>query len=240
MNILYLLLILTSLINASTYLTKVEPYRYLKIKTQVAGTVIYVNKQKEFTHIHNNTKVISLETKEENISLESMKQSLKIQSEILKIHQENFKKKKKVKHISAYEKSQERLLVLNSKQLINTITKSISILERNISDKNFHENNIYINEIFIEKNEYAEVGKLLYEAYDFSKLKLVVFVKADEVKHLKAKKLFVDNIQNDYIIEKISQVRDNERISRYKVVLSKDNLINNNIYFGQVVKVEFK
>ena len=95
MNILYLLLIFTSLLNASTYLSKVEPYRYLKVKTQVAGIVTYSNKQKEFTHIRNNTKVISLETKEENISLKNMKQSLTIQNEILKIHQKNFKKKQK-------------------------------------------------------------------------------------------------------------------------------------------------
>jgi len=240
MNILYLLLILTSCVNASTYLAKVEPYRYLKIKTQVAGIVTYSNKQKEYTHIRNNTKIISFETNEENISLKNMKHSLTIQNEILKIHQKNFKKKLQVQHISEYEKSQEYLLVLNSKQLLSTINKSIGILEKNISDKRFYENNIYINEIFIEEHEYANVGELLYEAYDFSKLKLVVFVKAEDVKHLKEKELFVDNIQNDYIIEKISQVRDNKRISMYKVILSKDNLNNNNIYFGQVVKVEFR
>ena len=240
MNILYLLLILTSLLNASTYLAKVEPYRYLKIKTQVAGIVTYSNKQKEFTYLKDNTQILSLNTKEENISLQSLQQSLIIQDEILKIHQKNFRKKQKVIHISKYEKSQEQLLVLNSKQLINDINKSIGILEKNISDKIFYENNIYINEIFIEKDEYADVGELLYEVYDFSKLKLIVFVKADEVNHLEEKKLFVDNIHNDYIIERISQVRDNKRISMYKVVLSKDNLNNNNIYFGQVVKVEFR
>ncbi|NQY93275.1 MAG: HlyD family efflux transporter periplasmic adaptor subunit, partial [Campylobacteraceae bacterium] len=110
----------------------------------------------------------------------------------------------------------------------------------NKSNKKFYANNIYLNEIFIEKNEYADAGELLYELYDFSKLKLIIFVKADEIKQLREKKLFVDNIQNDFNIEKISQVRDTKRVSTYKVVLSKVNLNKNNIYFGQVVKVEFR
>ncbi|NQY93500.1 MAG: hypothetical protein HRT43_04975 [Campylobacteraceae bacterium] len=240
MNKIYIILILSSLINASTYIAKVEPYNSYKIKTQVAGVVTFSNKQKEFTYIEEYTKIITINTKEEQISLQSLKDSLSIQNEILKIHQKNFKKKLKVKHISEYEKSQEKLLLLNSKQFISKLEISIAILKKHMSDKKFYANNIYLNEIFIEKNEYAEVGELLYELYDFSKLKLVIFVKADEIKQLREKNLFVDNIQNDFKIEKISQVRDTKRVSTHKVVLSKVNLNNNNIYFGQIVKVEFK
>jgi len=237
---IYLVLVLSSLINASTYLAKIEPYSFYKIKTQVAGVVTFSNKQEEFSYIKEHTKIITLDTREEELSLQSLKKSWTIQNEILKIHQKNFKKKLKVKHISEYERSQEKLLLLNSKQLINNLEKSIGILEKNMVDKKFYVNNIYLNEIFVEKNEYANEGELLYELYDFRKLKVVIFVKADEIDQLREKKLYVDNIHNDFKIEKISQIRDSKRVSTFKVVLSKVNLNNNNIYVGQVVRVEFR
>jgi len=240
MKTIYILIFLSVALNASTYLAQIEPYENIKIKSEVSGTITFVDRLKEFSLIKKNTLLLTIDSKEESLSLRNMQDSLNIQNRILEIHKENYKKKSKVKHISDYEKSQEHLFVLNSKQTIANLRKSIKSLEYRKSKKIFNINNIYLNEIFIHKNEFVEQGDLLYELYDFSKSKLQVFIKASDINQIRNKKVFVNNIQDDFKIEKVSKVRDTRKISTYKVILIKENLKTNNFSFGQVVSVEFK
>jgi len=240
MKKLYMLVFLGISLKASIYLAKIEPYENIKIKAEVSGLITYVNRQKEYSFIKENTLLLNIDSKVESVTLKNLKDSITIQTKILKIHQKNFRRKSKVKHISEYEKSQENLLLLNSQQTISNLRKSIRTLEYEKRKKEFSINNIYLHKIFIHKNEYVEQGDLLYELYDFSKSKLQVFIKADDINEIRNKEVFVNNIQGSFTIEKVSQIRDERKVSTYKVILIKDNLETNDLNFGQVVRVEFQ
>jgi len=240
LKITFTLFCLVSIINASTYLAKIEPYDFYQIKSSLSGIVTFVNKQSEFSFIKQKLLLIHLDTKHEDIFLENLEHSLKVQMEIQNIHQQNFKKKSKVKHISEYEKSQEKLLLLNSKQTLLNIKKDIKKSTYQKDKKTFFVENLYLNEIFVNKSEFVDVGDLLYELYDISKIKLTLFMKAEDMSLLKNTTLYVNNIKNDFTIEKVAKVRDMKRVSTYKVILIKSNFDRKNIEFGQIVTVEFK
>ncbi len=240
MRHLLLLSIFTIFLNANSYLAKIEPYNFYKIKAEVTGVVSYVNKKKEFTYISSKTNIVKLDSTEEDISLKNLKLSLKIQNNILDIHQENFDNKFRVKHISKYEKNQEKLNLLNSRQSIIDLEKSIESLENQKDKKVFFAKDLYLNEVFVSKNEYVDVGEILYELYDFSKSKLIIFVRENEISNIIDKTVYINKNRSEFILEKYSKVRDNKRVSTYKVILSKENKDKRNINFGQIVKVEFK
>jgi len=226
--------------NASTYLAKIEPYDFYQIKSSLSGIVTFVNKKNEFSFIKQEMLLIRLDTKYEDIFLENLEDSLKVQMEIQNIHHQNFKKKSKVKHISEYEKSQEKLLLLNSKQTLLNIKKDIKKLTYQRDKKSFFVKNLYVNEVFVNKDGFVDVGDSLYELYDISKIKLTLFIKAEDMPLLKNTTLYVNNIKNDFIIEKVAKVRDLKRVSTYKVILIKSDFDKKNIEFGQIVTVEFK
>ena len=166
--------------------------------------------------------------------------SLKIQKEILRIHEINFDNKQKITHLSSYEKSQEKLRVLNSTQIISDLNKSIGLLKNRISKKEFSTKDMYLNEIYVGKDEYVDIGDVLYELYDFSKLKLTLFMREKDLTFISKKTVFVNDTKSDFTIDKISQVRDSKRLSTYKVILFKMNKNSITTNFGEVVKVEFK
>ena len=95
MKITFTLFCLVSIINASTYLVKIEPYDFYQIKSSLSGIVTFVNKKSEFSFIKQKLMLIHLDTKHEDIFLENLEHSLKVQMEIQNIHQQNFKKKSK-------------------------------------------------------------------------------------------------------------------------------------------------
>ena len=50
MNNIFLMILLSSFMNANTYLAKIEPYKSYKIKAQVAGVVTFSNKENFFSY----------------------------------------------------------------------------------------------------------------------------------------------------------------------------------------------
>jgi len=237
-NILLLSLIAITL-NATEYFTTIEPYEKHVISSQVEGKVTFIDKSKEYKFIDKNTPVIKLDTKDELIRINSLKHSIKLQKNLIAIKEQNYKNKAKVKQLSIYNKNQEKLYFLEAKQTLEQLQRDL-LLQNNIIDKKiFNVKNRYIDKLLVSYDEYITVGTELFTLYDFSKLKLEIFVRDKEIDSIKNKTIFIDDKKSKFKIEKISQVRDEQRVSAYRVVLSKPNS-NKNIYFGKVVKVEFK
>lgn len=235
-----LLLTLTFItLNATEYFSKIEPYEKHTISSQIDGNVVLVDKSKEYSFVDKNSLVVKLDTKDETIQLDALKKSLSIQRDLVRIKDQNYKNKSRVQQLSIYTKNQEKLLWLESKQSLENIKRDIRTQKRNIEKKEFYVNYQYINNIFVSKGEYVTTGTKLYTLYDFSKLKLEIFLKYQDLDGLTKKTIFIDGMKSDFVVEKIAQVRDEKRVSTYKVVLSKENN-NKNIHFGKIVKVEFK
>ena len=57
---------------------------------------------------------------------------------------------------------------------------------------------------------------------------------------MKEKTVYVNNIKNNFVIEKVAKVRDLKRVSTHKVILTKSDFDKKNIKFGRIVTVEFK
>lgn len=239
MKKIFLLTISVIVLNATQYFSKIQAYEKHTISSQVDAKVVFIDKTKEYSFIDKNSLVLKLDTKDEEIQLNTLKNSLILQKDVVKIKEQNYKNKVKVKQLSIYNKNQEKLSWIEAKQSLENIKRDIKTQKRQIEKKEFYVNNQYIDNILVAQEEYVTTGTKLYTLYNFSKLKLEVFVRDQNIDTIKQKDIFINGKKSDFIIEKIAQVRDEKRISTYKVILAKANN-DKNIHFGKVVKVEFK
>ena len=237
-NIIYIIALAIGL-NASEYYAKVEPYKTYTISSELSAKVEFVNKKKEYSLVKQKALVLKLDSTDEDIEFDSAKKSLVIQEEVLKIKQSNYKNKVKVRQLSIYDKNQEKLSYLDSKQIVEDLKKNIKVIQKQKQRKEFFVEDKYLKEIYVNKGEYVQIGQMLFELYDFSRSKLEVFVRPNDIEGLKQKSIYINDKKSEYKIEKVSKVRDTQRVSTYKVILYKDNP-SRNIKFGEIVKVEFR
>ena len=237
-KIIFIILISLSL-NATEYFATIEPYEKHTIISEVDGRVVFVDKIKEYSFINQNETILKLDIKDESIVLNTLKNSLLLQKDIVKIKESNYKNKSKVRQLSLYDKNQEKLYLIEAKQTLENMKRDIKNEQNKISKKVFSINDKYLGEVYVSTDEYVTSGTKLYTLYDFSKFKLEVFIRNQDINTIKDKAIFIDDKKTDFVIEKISHVRDEKRVSTYKVILSKANS-EANIYFGKVVKVEFR
>ncbi len=227
-------------LNATTYMGKLEPYNTITISSEVSGKVVFVNEKKEFSYIKGKETIVKIETQEEDIALGSLKQSLKNQSEIFKIQKQNYINKSKVKQLSIYDKNQEKLSYLHTKQSIIELKKSIKSLHYQKDKKEFLVQDFYLGKIEIDKDETINIGVKLYNLYDFSTIKIVLYLKAEDLNTINEKKVYLNDKQSDFKIFNISKIKDNLRVSTHQVELVKPNTNMDKTLFGEIVKVEFK
>jgi len=240
MKKILLLLFICGVLNATTYMGKLEVYRTITVSSEVSGKVIFVNEAKKFSHIKDEEIILEVNTTDEDIELEALNKSLKNQKEILKIQKQNYENKLKVKQLSLYNKNQEKLIYLQTKQIIIDIEKSIENLKSQKSKKRFSVKNLYLASIDIDKGENINIGDKLYSLYDFSKLKIVLYLKPEDLRNIDSKEIYIDGKKSEFKILHISKVKDEFRVSTHKVELVKLNTVINNIIFGQIVTVEFR
>jgi hypothetical protein len=239
MKKILILALISMQLYATEYMGKQEPYKSYTISSEVSGVITYTNDKKEFSHIKDKELIVKIDSTDEDIELKSQKESLKNLDEIYNIQKQNYKSKSRVKQISRYNKNQEKLAYLQTKQTILQTQKSIKTLENTKRKKSLSVENRYLSKIYKDVGEVVNVGELLYECYDFSKSKIVLYIKPEDLKNIENKSIYIDNQKSDYKINKISKVRDKSRVSTYEVDIIKDNNLDNT-RFGKIVKVEFR
>ena len=225
---------------AKEYMAQINPYEKIEIKSQTAGVVKYVNKESSSSYIKLNQVLIQINSKDEKIELEKEKNSLLIQNEIVKIKERNYQAKNKIKQISKYEKNNEKLSFLESKKELVITKLNIKRLENEINKKVFIVENKYIGTIFVNETEYVNIGDKLFDMYDISKLKITLYLTKKHIEELAEKSIFIDGIQSDFKVYKINKMKDEIKVSRYKVEFIKKNGNLNNYFFNKVVKVEIR
>ncbi len=235
-----ILLIVAASLQAFSYTSKIEAYEKYAVSSEYEGKVTYVNKQKEFSTIKDRSVILKQDTSLEQVELSSLKKSIKIQNEIFKIKEMHYKNKLDIKQLSIYEKNNEKLQLLNTKQNIENLQKNIESLKNRISKKTFSVKDRYLYKINVHEGEYVQAGVKLYELYNFLKLKLVIYAKRDELQTIQNDTVYIDGKKSAFKVSKISQVVDTQRVSRYRVELyAKSNSFEQD-EIGKVVEVEFK
>lgn len=225
---------------AKEYMTKIEPFEKYEIKSQTSGVVELANKDLESQFIKMNKTLIQINSRDEEIELQKQKNSLEIQEEIVKIKKRNFSAKNRISQMSRYEKENEKLDFLESKKELVLIEEEIKRLKNEISKKRFDVKNRYIYKIYVNKGEYITIGDLLYESYDISKQKIKLYLTLGEIENLDKKSVFIDGKNSTFKVYKISKIKDEVRVSRYKVEFTKTNDNLKNYYFNKIVKVELR
>jgi hypothetical protein len=223
-------------LNAKSYKAKVEPLETVTISSEVTGKVEYINKDVELSNYSG--KVISIDSKLDEIKLKNLRDKYAILKEQLKIKEDNYKSIKKIRAKGQIEKDKYKLDVLNIKATLNDIENSIETLKDTIDKKSINSNSLYIKEFLVSKNELVSLGTRLFTAEDQSSSKVVIYVDAEDIKNIQNKKILINGNENhNYKISKFSNSTDSTFISSYKVELV-DN--NSSSTFGQIVSIDIK
>lgn len=225
---------------AKEYMAQIKTYEMYEIKSQTSGIINIVNKNLESRYIKNKELLIKIDSKDEEIDLQKNRNSYEIQKEIVKIKEQNYKAKKRISQLSLYDKNNEKLSFLEAKKELSNLGQTVKKLENEISKKTFVIKNRYIDKIFVDKGEYLNIGDKLFNSYDITKLKISLFLSQDEIKNIDSKTLYIENKKSNFKVDKIHKIKDENKISRYKVEFIKDNTKEENYFFDKVVKVELK
>jgi multidrug resistance efflux pump len=263
-KVLFLIFFVLFSLSAGEYYSKAEPKEFFSIKSQVNGEVVVVNEKLEGLDSDGNV-VIKVDDKIDIADLEASNKKLKsliknIQltrnslsnsQKVAKINSSNYNRVKNLSSYSSVQKDAKLLSMINSQNSALSISNSlenlkiqkadielkIKILKDKIENKNIKvDSGKYIYKIYPKVGEYINPGSKLIDAYDLSSAKLTIYIPADEVNDIKNKKIYLDDSESSYKIDKIWKVADNVNISSYKVEI----LINKPEQFSKLIKIEFK
>lgn len=235
-----LTLLVFSPLFAKEYMTQIKPYESYTIKAQNSGLVQWVNTTKEASYIKNKTLIVKLDTKEENIDLKAQEELLLWQKEIVNIKEKNYRAKKSIKQLSQYDKNNEKLSYLEAKKEKIQTQKNILTLQNAIENKHFFAQHQYVGTIHVKQGEYVNIGDDVLNLYDISKLKIILFLTQNEINDSAKQTLYVNDVATEFKLHKSYQVKDDIKVSRYKVEFIQENKASEHYFFDDVVKVELR
>lgn len=221
-------------------MAQIEAFEKQEIKSEVSGKIKFLDTQKEFSIIKDKEKIIEVDSYDEKLALNNLENRLLIQKEIYAIRKRNYENKAKVTQISIYDKGLEKINYLSLKESIENIKKEIRSNKKTIERKKFYVKNSYIGKIYKKSNEYIQAGEKVFDLYDFSKLRIEIYFKEKELKDIRKKTIYINGKKSKFYIWKISKIKDSKRVSKYKVILLKDNKNLENQIFNQIVTVELE
>ncbi len=189
MKIVMLCFILINSLFATEYYAKLEPVESFKVKSSVAGKVVFSNSNIEGSKA-NNSIIIELDSEINKLDLEQSENKLEFINEMITIETNNYNRLKKVSSKSAFEKDTQKLKIINLQSSKADMIIKIENLKDTIRNKKLIENSNYISMISVKEGDYVNPGTLLYESKDLSKAKLEIFVPIMETKNLKEKEIY--------------------------------------------------
>ena len=234
MKIIFTVLLLISTVVADVYYAKLEPVNSYIIKSSVSGKVIYTNEQIEGKNAKNDI-IVKIDTKVDMIDLKQTQAKLEIMNSMVEVEQKNYRRLKKIKTKSDFEKDNQKIKVLNLQSSISDLITKIAILKDKIDKKTLSEKSGYIYSINVKTGDYVNPGSPLYELKDLSKGKLEFFIPIQKAKSYKNQTIFLDGKKTDLKIDKIYKVADSKHISSYKCEI----IVNSPKVFSKLVKIEF-
>lgn len=261
-NIILLLLFSTVLV-ASEYYSKAEPYRFYILQANVSGLILAADENLEGKKLSNeNFIVIDDELDQKELKLLKQKKinlenSLKLNKKMSKNLSAMIEKKninyERIKDLpikSNVEKDKEFFdLSSTQNQHLSTLEKIETIhsqlndtqlrlaqLRRSIKDKHISAKGMVLYKLHVKKGQVVNAGMSLAEIADVTKAKLTIFLNLDEIKDIRKKEIYLNGKPTAYKIDKVWPLSDAEHISSYKTEI----LIDAPKQFSQLYKIEFK
>jgi len=262
-RILIYLLLLTPLLFGEVYYSKVEPYKFKNISSNVVGQVLSVDEEMIGKKLSNkpfitvDAELDTAELKDIKEKITSLKDTLKIDkiilkniSEVLVKKRKNFKKTEALKIKSRIDKDREFYDLIVSENLYNSTQKEINNLKNSIADLNFRmaqlkksikdkkiiENGYVLYSIDVKEGQTVNQGTALASVADISKAILTVYVDGDTLKSIDKKVIYLDDKKTNYKISRLLNIADSINISKYKIQI----IIKSPKLFSKLVKIEFK
>lgn len=232
-------ILLTTFMEANSYMAQVEPYEKVLVLSEINGLVTKVNRDFEYNYSAKKRVIVKVEKRVEEIELKGLKSSLKFAKKAYALKEDNFSRKNKVRQISQYEKDLEKSSLYEIQSKMEELQKSIDLLEYKLGKKTFFLEQKYVGKIYVREGNYVDVGSKIMDVFDVSKEKIELYVRAKEIEGIQSKSIFINGKKSEYKIEKVSQVRDGVNLSSFLVRIVKKNFKPKR-YFGTVVKVEFR
>jgi hypothetical protein len=263
MKLLFLLLTPLFLFSKVHY-AKVEPLETITLKSAVSAQVTSAKISLEGTKITNSS-IIKFDDKLDRIKMKSSKASIQLVNNMLKTNQqildsisESLQRQKayhqRVENIQSASKTQKdnafysyinsKTQYFSTKEKIDSLKKQrldlkyeIERLKDSISKKTIRVKNKFLDKLLVNRGDYVNMGTPLAQLKNLTSAKLVLFLELDELKDIKKKKIYINDIESRHKISKIWSVTDEKYISSYRTEILIKNPKNN---FSKLLKVEFK
>lgn len=252
-----------SLLQASEYYAKAEPYRTYLLQANVHGLIVQADEEKEgrllgkrdFLRIDDELdqkELKLLRQKKQNlqVSLDLNRRMAQNLRRMIEKKSENYERIKDLPIKSSVEKDKEFFdLASTQNQELATLEKIETIgsqlndtqlrleqLARSISDKRLNAEGMILYKLYVKKGQVVNAGMNLAEVADISRAKLIIYLSAAALEEVKGKNIYLNDVKTDYAIDKIWPLSDAEHISSYRTEI----VINAPERFSSLYKIEFK
>ena len=262
-SLFFYLLLVGFVLHAKEYMAKVEPIYIYTIAANVSGEILFVDEdalgkkivQKPVILIDDTTDKADLEATRKK--LDTLKRMIVLDTEVIENLQESLKRKQQnydsIKALTVKSKTEKdavyfdlvatkNQLLAMQKEVQNFLLQKADLearivrLKKSIQDKRIFPKEMVLYEILVRKGEVATLGKPLVKVADTSKGLLTIYVGADELQNIRAKKVFLNGKETSYKASRSVSIADSVNISKYKVQI----IIDAPKIFSKLVKVEFK
>ncbi|VAY86201.1 hypothetical protein MNB_ARC-1_860 [hydrothermal vent metagenome] len=235
MRIIYYIFILTIFVDANEYFAKLQPIETYNIKASTSGKVVFVNEKIKGLSA-NNSIILKLDSKVDNIDLKQTIKKLNVLSQIIKIERNILNKFKSIRSKSQFDKDNQKIKIFNLENKRSDLIIKKAILEDKINKKKFKEFNKYISNINVKVGDYVNPGAFLYTANNISKSKLEIYIPIEKANLYKQKTIYIDDKKTKYTISKLYKISDTKNLSSYKCEI----IVDAPKQFSKLVKIEFK
>jgi len=249
---------------ASEYFAKAQPVDEFFLKSSVSGQVLKVDESLE-GKVSDGSVVIMIDDKVNQLDLQASKEKLGFLESNIKLTKQSVNNAykamqisktnyNKVKNLSSYSKVQKDAKLLSSINGTNSYIQTkttlenlktqradlqvrIATLEDTIAKKNIRvKGGLFIYKLYPNVGDFVTMGSPLLDSADISKARLTIYVTKEDLKDIQNKKIFIDDKETGYKIDKLWSIADTKNISAYKteIVIDKPEL------FSTLMKVEFR
>jgi len=227
-------------LNAIEYSTTIEPYQKYEQKADVSGKVLFSDFNKENKTFKKDTVIVRIDDTQNKIQLTALLKQEQLLKHSILLETSILKSIKKSRNKSILEKNKEELNLISMQQNLTDIEKNILDLQDIMYRKKVVvPKNMYLNKVYVTTNSFVNNNSLLFDYYDISKQKIIVFVRDEDIKNIDKKNIFINGKEfNNFKINKKSIIKDSTHLGTYKIELISNN--KNKFNFGDVVKVDFQ
>ncbi len=263
MKIITLILLTYSFLYSKVYYSKVEPYEFRNISSNVAGIVEFIDEDMIGKKLSNKAYIridSELDVKELNYiedKLLYLRETVVVNESILKNLKEslnrkrdNYKKIENLKIKSRIEKDREFYDLVNSENSYLSTQKEINSLKtqitdlklrqaqlsRAIKDKNLSAKGFILYSIDVKVGQVVGMATPLARIANTSKAILTIYLDEADVLGAKSRVVIIDGEKTEYKISRILNIADSKNISKYMAQI----VVKSPKIFSKLAKIELE